>query len=412
MKRYWFIGFAAFGLVACGGPQETPIGENVSVVEVSAAKAVRMTLHPTLKLAGTLEAIPEETAVISAPVAGQVRVVHVRENQHVSKGMRLVSLDTQVLESDLHRAEAALQEARANLAMLQRGPLPAEIESLRQEARGAAVAAKSLADKYAALAPLHDRGEISDVQMEQAHAAMLGGEAARAAATEKLKLMESGTRAEVIDIATAQVSAAEADVEAQQVAIALSEITSPMDGELLELSVRQGMYVDRPDRLGRIANLASLFARVRIPATFRTLVSEGSEAVLSMGESKGVLFQGAVGRIAREADQQTGDVDALVFVQNNEGALQPGLSCSVEVALPEISDAIVVPVAALANRSGAAVVTLIRDDQAFETPVETGMRTEDGVQITGGVAEGDIVAIEGGYALPDACPVHVTLVSR
>lgn len=411
MKRYLMIGFAACGLVACGGSQETPLVENTAVVEVNAAKAVRMTLHPTLKLAGILEVIPEETAVIAAPVAGQVRAVHVRENQHVSKGMPMVSLDTHVLASDLHRAEAALQEARANLAMLRRGPLPEEIESMRQEAHGAAVAAKSLADKFAALAPLHDRGEISDVQLEQARAAMQGGEAARAAAAEKLKLLESGTRAEEIEVASARVLAAEADVDAQRLAITLSEITAPIDGDLLELSVRQGMYVDRPDTLGRIANLTSLFARVRVPSSFRTRVSEGARAELRMSESKDVLFEGTVARIAREADQQTGDLDALILLQNKEGALQPGLSCGVEIALPENADAIVVPVAALANRNGDAVVTLIRDDKAFETPVETGMRTEDGVQITRGVAEGDLVAIEGGYALPDACPVNVTLVS-
>lgn len=74
---------------------------------------------------------------------------------------------------------------------------------------------------------------------------------------------------------------------------------------------------------------------------------------------------------------------------------------------PEVANATVVPVAAVADRNGAAVVTVIREGKAYETEVEVGIRTPEVVQILGGLTAGEIVAAEGGYGLPDGCPVKV-----
>ena len=96
-----------------------------------------------------------------------------------------------------------------------------------------------------------------------------------------------------------------------------------------------------------------------------------------------------------------------MLVENGQGMLQPGLSASVRIALPEVANATVVPVAAVADHNGAAVVTVIREGKAYETEVEVGIRTPEVVQILGGLTAGEIVAAEGGYGLPDGCPVKV-----
>ena len=76
--------------------------------------------------------------------------------------------------------------------------------------------------------------------------------------------------------------------------------------------------------------------------------------------------------------------------------------------MPEVPSAIAVPVSAVADRNGVAVVTIVRDGKAYETEVETGVRMSDVVQITNGVATGDVVATDGGYGLPDGCPVTIS----
>ncbi len=63
-------------------------------------------------------------------------------------------------------------------------------------------------------------------------------------------------------------------------------------------------------------------------------------------------------------------------VQNEGHLLRPGVNCRVHVSLPEVIDALVIPLAAVANNSGTPVVTIIRDGKAYVTEVESGMKTD------------------------------------
>ena len=115
-----------------------------------------------------------------------------------------------------------------------------------------------------------------------------------------------------------------------------------------------------------------------------------------------------VTRISSQADPLTGNLEVFATVRNESAqSLRPGLSCRARVWLPEIADAVVIPVAAVADRSGTSVVTVIRDGQAHEIEVELGTETHDLVQVLKGISPGDLVATAGGYGLPDGCPVTI-----
>ncbi len=224
---------------------------------------------------------------------------------------------------------------------------------------------------------------------------------------QKMELAQKGSRTEAVDEARAKLAGAQAAVAAQEFAVKQCAIPSPIDGIVTELSVRQGQYVEQPTGLGKVVDLSSLFVQVRVPAKLRGQVQEGAPASVKapwLGEK---TFEGRLERVSRQSDIQSGDTDAFVRVENKDQVLQPGLSASVTIALPEIPDAVVIPLAAVADHSGAAVVTVIRDEKAYETEVKVGTRTPDLAQILEGVAPGDIVATEGGYGLPDGCAVKI-----
>lgn len=95
------------------------------------------------------------------------------------------------------------------------------------------------------------------------------------------------------------------------------------------------------------------------------------------------------------------------MIANQDGVLRPGLGCRGRLWLPEMADVLAVPVAAVADRAGTPVVTLIRNGKAYETEVKLGLKTEGRVQILGGLSLGDWVITEGGYGLPENCPVRI-----
>lgn len=396
-------------LAGCGPPSpESADGEETpAAVTVHAVEARIGVIQPTLELAGTLIAIPEKTVVLSSQAAGQVKHVDVHEGQSINQGDIIAILDTRTHEAELAKADAALDEARAGMSLLEHGPLPQEIEMARQQGENAATAADAQRIKFQALESLHKTGEISDVQLQQAKAAKDGTEAASQAARQQLNMLQAGTRKETLEEAKAKLAGAQAEVAARQLAIEQCTIRSPINGVITELTVREGMYVDQPVVLGRIVDQSALFARVRIPAKYRGQVHEGARALIKATCLGNRQVEANLERLGKEADAQSGDTEGFVRVENNEQLLLPGIACAVTILLPEIKDALVVPVAAVADRNGAAIVTVIRDNRAFETKTEIGIRTPDLVQVLAGLAPGDIVATEGGYGLPDNCPVEI-----
>jgi hypothetical protein len=101
-------------------------------------------------------------------------------------------------------------------------------------------------------------------------------------------------------------------------------------------------------------------------------------------------------------------VDVFVLIKNDAGTLVPGLACRVRLFLPELRNTLCIPVAAVADRDGTPVVTVVREEKAYEQPVSLGVSTKNKVQVIAGLNAGDWVAIEGGYGLPAGCPVRIT----
>jgi multidrug efflux pump subunit AcrA (membrane-fusion protein) len=407
VKRWWNIAALALALVAgcSGGSAADGEAEEHAPVDVTAATVEATTLRPSLDLVGTLMAAPERTVELSPQVGGFVSRVCLEEGATVHAGAPIVQLDSRLIEADVNKAAAAVDEAKANVAMLEKGPLRAEVEAVRQDARNAAATADARRAKLKALAPMHERGEIADVQLEMAKSAVEEAEATSQASAQRLKVSEAGTRPEMLERARAQLKSAESDLALQKLNLDLCTITSPIDGVVTQLLVRQGMSLEKLTKLATVVDLSFVYARVRLPAAYLAQVGEGAAATVSLdgaGE-----HSGKVARVGKVADESTGDVETLVRVENPDGALRPGLACRVSLTLPELPDALVVPTAAVADHNGEAVVTVIRDNKAYQAVVKTGVRTRDHVQILEGLNAGETVALEGGYALPDECPVHV-----
>ncbi len=387
--------------------EEAEAPMHYSAVPVKVGVAERTTLRPTLDLVGTLLALPEATALICPQVSGTVMKVAVVEGQAVNAGDEVVLLDNRAAEADVAKAVAAVDEKAAVLERLKRGSLPQEIEVAKQDVQKFKVTADALRSKVAALSALREKNELSVVQFETARSALESAEAEHAAAQAKLALLEAGTPREQIAEAQAQLAEAQANLAAAQLAVRFCHLASPIDGIVTQLTVRRGMSVDPTTCLATIVNLATVFAQFRVPSVYMAQVRPGAAVEVSLVSLPGETFHGTVTRLSGQADAATGDVGAFVTLANEGGLLKPGLGCRLSVALPPIPDALVIPVAAVADRSGTPVVTLVKDNKAREIEVKLGVQVGPQVQVLEGLAPGDTVATENGYGLPDDCPVRI-----
>lgn len=386
-------------------PTESPPAQPPVAVQV--AKAELTTLRPTLDLVGTIVAIPERTAVISPQFGGWVSKLDAVESQSVRTGQTLVQLDPRSAEVAIQKAEAVVAEKSAAVARLKSGYLPEEIAGVKQDADNASATVDALKNELKALKNLLDRNEISPVLYENKSKALTSAEAAFASANEKVKLLEAGTRPELIAEANGLLDAAKADLEQAKLTLDWCTITSPVDGIVTQLLARHGQFFDRAVPLATVIDLTEVFAQIRIPSVQFAKVQNGSKVKIELASFPGEVFEGEVTRISGQADPATGNVIVFAKIDNSDLKLRPGLSCLTSVSLPAITDALVIPVAAVADNAGTPVVTVIRDAKAYETEVTVGIETKTLVQILGGLSPDDTVTTAGGYGLPEGCPVTI-----
>lgn len=399
-------------LLVCVGCQQTPSNEAEAApepqpVSVEVATVELVNLQPKLELVGTIIAIPERTAMVSPQLGGWVDKLAVVEGQTVKAGDLLVHLDDRVAHTDIERAQAVVAEKETALKRLKRGYLPQEIETARQDRDKAKAAVDGLKSEVAALDDLLKRREISPVIYESKAKLLTAAEAALASADAHFKLFEQGTAAELVDEAQSLLDVAKADLEHAQLLLKWCSITSPLDGTVVSLLAHQGQFFDRAVALATVIDQSELFVQLRIPSSRFADVVIGTSVDVRLDSLPDEVFQGTVTRISGQADPMTGNMTVFATIDNENHQLRPGLNCRASVSLPEVHDALAIPVAAIGDNAGSPVVTVIREGKAYETQVEIGSETTELVQITHGLTAGDTVATLGGYGLPDGCPVTI-----
>lgn len=347
--------------------------------------------HLAIDYSGTVE-----TREIQAgsKIGGRITTVAVEEGQTVKAGALLVRFECNDLQAQRTKAEAEVEQARANLERTLHGNRPEEIEEAEasavaqhaaleaakngprqqeiDEARAQFEAAKADAvnaeatfrrmeklvatDVISKLEFDNDRDK-RDSAMHQAEAAqqklalLLAGtrhedlqsaEARYRQAQASAVLAKKGSREEDIDIAKHQLAAAKAQVDDLVVSLREAELTAPADGVIEVVGTRPGDLVPAGRIVVTMLEPSQLWVKVYVPETDLARVRVGQSATVIVDGMKGRTFNGRVGQIASQAEflprnVQTPDdrehqvFGVKVYVDNPEAVLKSGMSATVRL---------------------------------------------------------------------------------
>jgi len=92
--------------------------------------------------------------------------------------------------------------------------------------------------------------------------------------------------------------------------------------------------------------------------------------------------------------------------------LRSGMYASVTFQVERADDALLVPAAALCSRNGGRGVFVVDGDVARFRVLETGIESGGAIQVTGGLAGGERVVVDGNAFLEDGQRVSVERVNR
>jgi len=336
--------------------------------------------------------------------------------------------DVEIARAAVSDAAAAYDEARSNLTLTEHSV------SVGDEVR----AARYNRDKtYQRYQDLVNRFGEDDSRTEMAHDAYLdalgaynraveNSEAQMTTAQNKvtqayhslqqaqgnLQDLLDGADESDVEAAQLRIDQARASLEQAQLQLEQATLTAPIAGTITALNIRPGeMASAGQSAVVVISDLSVLEVEVNLDETDVARVAVGQKVQVSLDAFPGVELAGEVTYIAPMAQTQVGVVlypvtirltpadpstsrrGELVEPSGQALPLRAGMTADVTIAVASKEDALIVPLRAVHTERERAYAYRLVGGQIEQVEVTLGMMTDTEVEITSGLAEGDVVSV-------------------
>src|SRR5271169_1165211 len=189
------------------------------------------------------------------------------------------------------------------------------------------------------------------------------------------------------------------------------QVVAPFDGVITQRNIDVGSLITADATSG-----TSMFSMthsdvirvwVYVPQDSAFGVKPGIEAVIRVPAMPNLTFHGSVTRIADALQPGTRTLLTEVDVPNLDGALQPGVYCTVELKIPRTSPALIVPASAIIFNQNGMQVAVVENGVAHlhKIAITTDYGTE--VEVNAGVKKGDKVILQPPVNLADGDKVQI-----
>jgi HlyD family secretion protein len=298
------------------------------------------------------------------------------------------------------QAEAAMRQAEQQVRVFTQPATPetvaqlqAAIDTARQQAELARRPAGDL-DRAAQQAQIR----AADAGIAAALRPVVPGdvEAARAqadAAAAGAALTANPFTKEDVASAEAQVAQAQATVELNKAQLKETTIVAPVDGVVSDKLIVVGAVASPATPIVAIVS-PELEITVAVEETQLARVQAGQAAQIAVSAYPGQTFNGKVNLISPTIDPKSRTAQVKVQPDPDAvGKLRPGMFAQVSLITEKKAAVLTIPRTALLPGSETAVMAIV-DGQLKRVPVQIGSRGGDLVEVTGGLNEGDQVALD------------------
>ncbi|OGV48719.1 MAG: hypothetical protein A2X49_03840 [Lentisphaerae bacterium GWF2_52_8] len=221
---------------------------------------------------------PEHAFEIVGHIDGRVVRLYHEPGDDLAVGELIAKIDSSKYEEEelamssaIRELEAELSVKEAELAVLEKEPLPKELwyaETNLKECEGKSALAKDKLERYKKLATLN---AISKIELQQAEFENIQRTAELERARENSRKIREGLAFKILEKTKCDISLTKAKIESKKAAlevcrkhIAESRIIAPAAGRLTELPCRTTMYVEKGKLAARLASGLQLKATAEV----------------------------------------------------------------------------------------------------------------------------------------------------
>ena len=317
--------------------------------------------------------VAQRKAAVASKATGRVEWLGVTEGSQVKAGEIIARLENKDVTAAMEQAAASIKVAEANL---QQG------EAELTDAQAAFNRNVDLLAKGFIAPSAHD---TTTARYHRAQAAVGGYQAA--------------------------IGAARANHRAAQIAVDQTLIRAPFDGVVLTKSANIGDVVtpfssalDAKGAVVTMADMDTLEVEADVSESNLHQVKLGQPCEIQLDALPDKHLRGVVQRIVPTVDRAKATVLVKVRFVDRDPRVLPEMSAKIaflekEMAAEQRTARTVVQPDAITQRNGKNVVFLMKDEKAVETPIETGEKIGDMVEVLQGPKAGDKVILRPGAGL-------------
>ncbi len=365
------LAWGTSGLAAQPSPPKPPADppgtvrmseEQQRTIKLQTATAQRRAITEATNVAGTIVFDERHVARLRPLAPARVRRLLVQPGDRVHMGQALAEFDMPTLtdaQDNLAAVRAAVREADAGVAVARNALRRSEI--------------------------LVRDGSIAVAEAER----------------RRLVLAQADAAAESARARTASLLATIARLGPSATA-GVSELTTPIDGVVVSVSVTPGENVDpsAPTEAFLVADLSVVLVLAQVPegSALRVRVDDPAKVTLASGGDR--QWDGEVVALGAVLEPQARTVPARVRLANPDGALRAGMFVSVMFTDSVGRDDVTVPPSAIQMVGDKHIAFTRTGADRFEShDLRTGVERQEWVEVRQGLRAGDEVVTQGSFDL-------------
>lgn len=323
--------------------------------------------------------LPATTAAFSvaniyARASGYIDKRGVDIGDHVKEGQLLVQIVAPELDHQIAQAQATLGQLKAALQQAQANMELARVTWSRD-------------------GPLVEKGWVTPQQ--------------GTVDVQTLKAQEAA-----VGVAQANVAAQQAQLMVLGQQKAYQRVVAPFDGVITQRNVDVGSLVEADavssTFMFTVMQGNVIRTQVYVPQDQAFGLTPGVEAVVRVPEIPDRTFPGKVTRIADALQPGTRTLLTEIDIPNPDGALTPGMYCTIELRIPRKTPSLLVPADAVIFNSNGLQVAVVEDGVAHIRKISVARDLGTEIEVRDGVKPGDQVVLNPPVNLVDGGRVQAS----
>ncbi|AKG70802.1 MULTISPECIES: macrolide transporter subunit MacA [Serratia] len=334
-------------------------------VEFKTVKVAKRDLEQSVLATGQLDAVRKVD--VGAQVSGQLESLKVEIGDKVQKGQLLGIIDPEQAQNSIREGEATLQQLQAQLQ-------------------------QALAEQQLAAVTLQRNRELAKVQ---------------AVSRQDLDKFttELAVKKAQVETTRAQIAKNQASLDTAKINLAYTRIEAPMDGDVVQITTLQGQTViaaQQAPNILTLADMSSMMVKAQVSEADVIHLKPGLKAWFTVLGDPSKRFDGELKDIQPTPEKVNNAIFyyARFEVPNPQGLLRLQMTAQVHIQLAGVSDALVIPLAALGDQiaDNRYHISVLKQGKEEKREVTIGIRNNVDVQIVSGLQAGEEVIVSRGGA--------------